>query len=62
MVDELGYVPFDREAAQLLFEFFSDRYETRAQGHRPDESCRMRESWWRAAFGSIPSSGVDCPA
>ncbi len=30
LVDELGYVPFNREAAQLLFEFFSDRYETRA--------------------------------
>lgn len=30
LVDELGYVPFSREAAQLLFEFFSDRYERRA--------------------------------
>jgi DNA replication protein DnaC len=30
LVDELGYVPFSREAAQLLFEFFSYRYETRA--------------------------------
>lgn len=30
LVDELGYVPFSREAAQLLFEFFSDRYETKA--------------------------------
>lgn len=29
-VDELGYVPFSREAGQLLFEFFSDRYERRA--------------------------------
>lgn len=29
-VDELGYVPFSREAAQLLFEFFADRYERRA--------------------------------
>jgi DNA replication protein DnaC len=29
-VDDLGYVPFSREAAQLLFEFFSDRYERRA--------------------------------
>lgn len=29
-MDELGYVPFSREAAQLLFEFFADRYETRA--------------------------------
>lgn len=30
LVDELGYVPFSREAAQLLFEFFAERYETRA--------------------------------
>lgn len=30
LVDELGYVPFSREGAQLLFEFFSDRYERRA--------------------------------
>ena len=30
LVDELGYVPFSREGAQLLFEFFADRYERRA--------------------------------
>lgn len=30
LVDELGCVPFSREAAQLLFEFFYHRYETRA--------------------------------
>jgi DNA replication protein DnaC len=30
LVDELGYVPFSRDGAQLLFEFFADRYETRA--------------------------------
>jgi len=29
-VDELGYVPFSREGAQLLFEFFADRYERHA--------------------------------
>jgi DNA replication protein DnaC len=29
-VDELGYVPFSREGAQLLFEFFADRYERRS--------------------------------
>jgi len=27
VVDELGFVPFDRVGAQLLFEFFSSRYE-----------------------------------
>ncbi len=29
-IDELGYVPFSREGAQLLFEFFAERYERRA--------------------------------
>lgn len=28
IVDELGFVPFSRKGAQLLFEFFSLRYET----------------------------------
>jgi len=27
LVDELGYLPFARTIAQLLFQFFSDRYE-----------------------------------
>ncbi|MBF6591755.1 MAG: ATP-binding protein [Ktedonobacterales bacterium] len=27
LVDELGYLPFARQAAELLFQFFSDRYE-----------------------------------
>ena len=27
IVDELGYVPFSRTGAQLLFEFFSSKYE-----------------------------------
>jgi len=30
LVEALEYVPFNREAAKLLFEFFSDRNETRA--------------------------------
>ena len=34
-VAELGYVPFSREAAQLLFEFFADRYERRATTNLP---------------------------
>lgn len=29
-VDELGYVPFSHDGAQLLFQFFADRYERRA--------------------------------
>jgi DNA replication protein DnaC len=27
LVDELGYLPFSRPTAELLFQFFSDRYE-----------------------------------
>ncbi len=27
IIDELGYIPFSRKAAQLLFQVFSDRYE-----------------------------------
>lgn len=27
LVDELGYLPFTQTAAELLFQFFSDRYE-----------------------------------
>ena len=30
LVDELGYVSLNQEAAQLLFTFFAERYETRA--------------------------------
>lgn len=27
IIDELGYIPFSREGAQLLFQFFADSYE-----------------------------------
>ena len=27
LVDELGYLPFAKPTAELLFQFFSDRYE-----------------------------------
>lgn len=27
VLDELGYIPFSKEGAELLFQFFSDRYE-----------------------------------
>ena len=30
VVDELGYVPFSKESAQVLFNFFSDRHERRS--------------------------------
>ena len=47
MVDELGYVPFNREAAQLLFEFFSDRYETRATAL----TTNLPFAQWTQVFG-----------
>jgi DNA replication protein DnaC len=30
IVDELGFVPFDRAAGELLFNLLSDRYERRS--------------------------------
>ena len=30
LVDELGYLPLNQEASQMLFTFFSERYETRS--------------------------------
>lgn len=30
VVDELGYIPFSKEGAQILFNFFSERYERKA--------------------------------
>ena len=47
LVDELGYVPFSREAAQLLFEFFSDRYETRATAL----TTNLPFALWTQVFG-----------
>jgi DNA replication protein DnaC len=47
LVDELGYVPFNREAAQLLFEFFSDRYETRATAL----TTNLPFAQWTQVFG-----------
>jgi DNA replication protein DnaC len=46
-VDELGYVPFSREAAQLLFEFFSDRYERRATAL----TTNLPFAQWSQVFG-----------
>ncbi len=47
LVDELGYVPFNREAAQLLFEFFSERYETRATAL----TTNLPFAQWTQVFG-----------
>jgi len=46
-VDELGYVPFSREAAQLLFEFFADRYERRATAL----TTNLPFAQWAQVFG-----------
>jgi len=46
-VDELGYVPFSRESAQLLFEFFADRYERRATAL----TTNLPFSQWPQLFG-----------
>ena len=46
-VDELGYVPFSREAAQLLFEFFSERYERRATAL----TTNLPFAQWSQVFG-----------
>ena len=47
LVDELGYLPFSREAAQLLFESFSDRYETRATAL----TTNLPFAQWTQVFG-----------
>ena len=40
-------MPFNREAAQLLFEFFSDRYETRATAL----TTNLPFAQWTQVFG-----------
>ncbi len=47
LVDELGYVPFNQEAAQLLFTFFADRYETRATAL----TTNLPFAQWSRVFG-----------
>lgn len=32
LVDELGSLPFSKQTAELLFQFFSDRYERASVG------------------------------
>jgi len=43
VVDEVGYIPFDPEAANLMFSLVSARYE-RARLRRRDVDHRMRSS------------------
>ena len=47
LIDELGYVPFNQEAAQLLFTFFADRYETRATAL----TTNLPFAQWSRVFG-----------
>jgi DNA replication protein DnaC len=47
LVDELGYVPFNQEAAQLLFTFFADRYETRSTAL----TTNLPFAHWSRVFG-----------
>jgi len=47
IVDELGYLPLEREAAQLLFQFFADRYERGSVV----VTSNLEFSQWSAIFG-----------
>jgi DNA replication protein DnaC len=47
VVDEVGYLPFSQTAAELLFQFFSDRYE-RASGA---VTSNLDFAHWTEVFG-----------
>jgi DNA replication protein DnaC len=47
LVDELGYLPFSRQAAELLFQFFSDRYERASVGL----TSNLEFAQWTEIFG-----------
>jgi DNA replication protein DnaC len=47
LIDELGFVPFNQEAGQLLFTFFADRYETRATAL----TTNLPFTQWSRVFG-----------
>ena len=48
LVDELGYLPVSRTAAQLLFGLFSDRYERASVGL----TTNLDFAHWTEVFGS----------
>ncbi len=54
VVDELGFVPFSENAARLLFEVFSKRYETGAM----IVTTNLIFSKWVEIFGSIELSSA----
>lgn len=48
LVDKLGYLPFSQTAAELLFPFFSDRYERASVALSSD----LDFAHWAAVFGN----------
>jgi DNA replication protein DnaC len=47
LVDEVGYLPFSQTAAELLFQFFSDRYERASVGL----TSNLDFAHWTEVFG-----------
>jgi len=47
LVDEVGYLPFSRLAAELLFQFFSDRHERASVGI----TSNLDFAHWTEVFG-----------
>jgi DNA replication protein DnaC len=47
LVDELGYLPFSQTAAELLFQFFADRYERASVGL----TTNLDFAHWTEVFG-----------
>ncbi len=47
LVDELGYLPLNQEAAQMLFTFFGERYETRSTAL----TTNLPFAQWTQVFG-----------
>ncbi len=47
LVDELGYLPFTQRSAELMFQFFSDRYERASVGI----SSNLDFAHWTEVFG-----------
>lgn len=59
VLDELGYVPFDKQGADLLFGFITRVYERRSLIVTTTESVPMSPS---AVSPAAPSSGTSSPA
>lgn len=48
LVDELGYLPFAQSSAEVLFQFFSDRYEVASVG----VTSNLEFARWTEVFGN----------